>query len=213
MDIYTISFFGVRVFLGVRVEERIKSQQHTSTSRWVESLARCEYGHVDCCYLYINSVRPCDACLRQQNSHWFRLWLVASSAPSNYLNQCFIIAHSTLGKKNFYQILLENGAFSFNCIWKCLENVGHVVSGSVCSREFDAILNILTHCQSNLHPFLNSIERQQQSLVSPAGILHSRNDRNRPWVVGWEYEILNKSMFSDKYFPLATQMDAIHSFR
>ena len=133
MDIYKISFFGVRVFLGVRVEGRIKSQQHTSTSRWVESLARCAYGHVDCCYLYINSLRPCDACMRQQNRQSLVQIIACRLFGTKPLSEPMLY-HCPFDtwEKNFYQILLENGAFSFNCIWKCLENVGHVVSGSVC---------------------------------------------------------------------------------
>ena len=35
-------------------------------------------------------------CVSEQGQHWFRLWLVAYSAPSHYLNQCWIIVNWTL---------------------------------------------------------------------------------------------------------------------
>ena len=38
--------------------------------------------------------------MRQEtNHHWFRYWLVAFSAPSHYLNQCWIIVNLTIGNK------------------------------------------------------------------------------------------------------------------
>ena len=43
---------------------------------------------------------PSDAYLRQQNNHlWFRKWLVAWSAPSHYLNHCWIMVNWTLRNK------------------------------------------------------------------------------------------------------------------
>ena len=48
----------------------------------------------------INSLRQSDAYMRRQsNHHWFRWWLVAWSAPSHYLNQCWNIVHWTLRNK------------------------------------------------------------------------------------------------------------------
>ena len=50
----------------------------------------------------MNSLRPSDAYMRQWNNHhWFRWWLVAWSAPSHYLNQCWIVVNWTL--KNIFQ--------------------------------------------------------------------------------------------------------------
>ena len=49
--------------------------------------------------------------------HWFRLWLVAWSAPSHYLKQCWIIVNWTLRNKlqwNFNQnsnILIQENVF------------------------------------------------------------------------------------------------------
>ena len=34
-----------------------------------------------------------DICVRESGQHWFRWWLVACSAPSHYLNQCFVIVN------------------------------------------------------------------------------------------------------------------------
>ena len=38
-------------------------------------------------------------CVGELGQHWFRKWLVASSASSHYLNQCCIIISRTLGSK------------------------------------------------------------------------------------------------------------------
>ena len=35
-------------------------------------------------------------CVSELGKHWFRQWLVASSAPSHYLNQCWLIVNWTL---------------------------------------------------------------------------------------------------------------------
>ena len=50
--------------------------------------------------LRVNSLRPSDAYMREPiNHHWFRQWLVASPAPSHYLNHCWNIVNRTLGDK------------------------------------------------------------------------------------------------------------------
>ena len=45
-------------------------------------------------------------CVSKSAQHWFRYWLVAYSAPSHYLNQCWVIVNCTLRNKfqwNFNQ--------------------------------------------------------------------------------------------------------------
>ena len=66
----------------------------------------------------VNSSRPGDAYMcRQTNHHWFRKWLVAWTAPSHYLKQCWNIVKWTLGNKlqwNFNQnsnIFIHKNAF------------------------------------------------------------------------------------------------------
>ena len=50
--------------------------------------------------MHVNSLRPSDAYMRQwSNHHWFSSWLVASSAPSHYQNQCWNIVNKTLKNK------------------------------------------------------------------------------------------------------------------
>ena len=39
-------------------------------------------------------------CVSGSGQHWFRQWLVACSAPSHYLNQCWVIVNWTTRKKN-----------------------------------------------------------------------------------------------------------------
>ena len=73
---------------------------------------------------HINSLRPSDAYMRQwTNHHWFRKWLVAWSAASHYLNQCWNIVNWAIGnklqwnlKQNSYIFIQEN-AFE-NVVWK-----------------------------------------------------------------------------------------------
>ena len=58
------------------------------------------FGHVLNGYIKLWTLRPSDAYMRQQsNHHCFRQWLVAWSAPSHYLNQCWIIVDWTLRNK------------------------------------------------------------------------------------------------------------------
>ena len=72
--------------------------------------------------LPLNSLRPSDAyiCISKRRHHWSRYWLVAWSAPSHYLNQCWYIVNSNLGNTlqhvqwNFnrnYNIFIQEDAF------------------------------------------------------------------------------------------------------
>ena len=64
----------------------------------------------------VNSLRPSDAYMRHYtNHHWFRQWLVAWSAPSHYLNQCWFIVNWNFWNKlhwnpnrNSYIFIQEN---------------------------------------------------------------------------------------------------------
>ena len=49
--------------------------------------------------LDINSSPSSVAYMRQSGQHWFRWWLVAYSAPSHSLNQCWLIVNWTLRNK------------------------------------------------------------------------------------------------------------------
>ena len=61
-----------------------------SSSNWNIFLTWCR----------VNSLRPSDAYMRRKtNHHWFRLWLVAWTAPSHYMNQCWNIVNWTLRNK------------------------------------------------------------------------------------------------------------------
>ena len=67
----------------------------------------------------------------QPNHYWFRLWLVAWSAPSHYLDQYRNNVNWTLRNKlkwNFNQ----NFNYSIKYIWNChLRNGSHFVSASM----------------------------------------------------------------------------------
>ena len=91
--------------------------------------------------LSVNSLRPSDAYMLQQtNRHWFRQWLVAWSAPSHYLNQCWDIAHWTHRNKlqwNFYQnsyIFIQENPFE-NGVWK----MASILSRHQCVKPTETI--------------------------------------------------------------------------
>ena len=81
------------------------------------------------CRLSLNSLsRVTHICVSRLDHHWFRKWLVAWSAPSHYLNQCWNIVNWILRKKlqwnlnhNLYIFIQENAIENVVC-----QNVGHV---------------------------------------------------------------------------------------
>ena len=50
--------------------------------------------------------------------HWFRYWLVAYSAPSRYLNQCWISVDFALRNKFKWNFNQNTSFHSRKCIWK-----------------------------------------------------------------------------------------------
>ena len=82
------------------------------------------------------SLRPSDAYIRQwTNHHWFRQWLIAGSAPSHYLNQCWNIVNWTNRNKlqwsrnrNTYIFIQENTLE--NIFWK----MAAILSRSQCVK-------------------------------------------------------------------------------
>ena len=66
----------------------------------------------------LSSLRPSNAYMYQWiNHHWFRWWLVAWSAPSHYLNQCWHIVNWTLRNKLQWN---HNQKFIHCCSRKCI---------------------------------------------------------------------------------------------
>ena len=61
-------------------------------------------------------------CVGELGQHWFRWWLVAWSAPSHYLNQCWNIGNSNLRNKfqwnltpNSHIVIHENASENIVC--------------------------------------------------------------------------------------------------
>ena len=50
-------------------------------------------------------------CVSDSNQHWSRLWLVAYSAPSLYLNQCWVIVNWNLRNKLQWNLNLNTNLF------------------------------------------------------------------------------------------------------
>ena len=60
----------------------------------------------------LNSLRPSDAYMREwTNHHWFRLWLIAWSAPSHYLNPWWNIVNCTLRSKLKWNFIRNSNIF------------------------------------------------------------------------------------------------------
>ena len=59
-------------------------------------------------------------CISEQGQDWFRQWLVACSAPSHYLNQCWLIVNWTIRNKTSVKFeWKQNTFYSRKCIWNC----------------------------------------------------------------------------------------------
>ena len=80
-----------------------------------------------------NSLRQSDACMRHKH-HWFKQWLVAWTAPSHYLNQCWNIVNWTWGT-NVHEILINIHTFSSKKM--------HLKASSAIRRPFCFALNML----------------------------------------------------------------------
>ena len=80
---------------------------------------------------------------RSSYSSWFRWWLVAWSAPSHYLNQCWNIVNSNL-RTNFSEISSEIHAFPFTKM--------HLKMSSGKWRPFCLGLNVLNTSICQISP-------------------------------------------------------------
>ena len=106
-------------------------------------------------------------CISESGQHWFRLWLVAYSAPSHYLNQCWLIVNWTLRDTIRWN-------FSQKSIFFIQENV---LENVIC--EVAAILSRGVSEWLNLTAFLGTVD-------SEAHIVHiSRCQRCRGQLVPW----------------------------
>ena len=83
---------------------------------------------------WVNSLRPSDAYMSQwTNHHWFIYWLVAWTAPSHHLNQCWNMVNWTLRNKLQWNFNRSSKHFhSRKCAWRCLRNGFHFLSPSMC---------------------------------------------------------------------------------
>ena len=69
-------------------------------------------------------------CVSKPGQHYFRQWLIAYSAPSHYLNQCWIIVILALKNKLQWNFNQNKTFHSEKCIWTYrLRNGVHFVQG------------------------------------------------------------------------------------
>ena len=112
---------------------------------------------------HFNSLRPSDAYMRQSTiHHWFIPWLVAWSAPSQYLNQCWNIVNWTLRNKLHWNFNRNSNIFIQE---NALRNV-------VC--EMASILSRL-QCVNNPRPSVSNTYASYD--VWTPELQHSRRDK------------------------------------
>ena len=90
-------------------------------------------------------------CISNLGYHWFRLWLVACSAPSHYLNRCWHIVDWTFGSKfqwNFYQhlnIFIQENAFE-----DVVCEITDIFSWPRCVKSLELCGVMMQHCLEGL---------------------------------------------------------------
>ena len=105
----------------------------------------------------------------QINHNWFRQWLVAWTAPSHYLNQCWNIVNWTPGT-NINEILLKIHTFSFKKI--------HFKMPSGKRRPFCLGLNLLIQNPNLIISELADVIEPSRAMSS-AGTMLTTNSNNK----------------------------------
>ena len=147
-------------------------------------------------------------CVSNSGQLWFRLWLVAYSAPSHYLNQSWVIVNWTIGNKlqwNFYQntklFLHENVFQNIVCEMAAILSRGGWVKGL--SQQ---CCEMISNENEHYHAYISSVSSrqllQQQlgmhkwyflsdmlthcGLVMPYGNIDLDHNWLRLWLVAWQ---------------------------
>ena len=105
----------------------MKNMKLSCLKKWIYDqscnvLSECQRSDI-CVHGWIYSVGPSDAYMRQlTNHHWFRQWIVACTAPSHYLNQCWNNVNWTIKNKFSgifikIDIFFQDSAFEY-VVWK-----------------------------------------------------------------------------------------------
>ena len=118
---------------------------------WDNHMAQCQWSNPRE-YWYINSFPlVLHICIAELGQPWFRLWFGACSAPSHYLNQCWLIVNWTLRNKlqwNLNQItklFIHENAFE-NVVWK----MAAILSGPQCVNPPGADVMTRTKTKHNI---------------------------------------------------------------
>ena len=88
-------------------------------------------------------------CVSELLQHWFKQWLVAWSAPSRYINQCWLVVNWTIWGQ--FSVKFESkykSCHSRNFIWKCrLCNGGDKLNG-ICENVEISYVKIIVSCHT-----------------------------------------------------------------
>ena len=122
---------------------------------------------------YINSLRLSNAYMRRwSNHHRFRQWLVAWSAPSHYLNQCWNIVNWTLGNKlqwNFNRN--SNISFLENALESVVCEIAAILSRSQCVKEASMPLACIIHRNNELFAMWFQLKNRPRIMHTNSALL------------------------------------------
>ena len=118
-------------------------------------------------------------CVNELDQHWFRKWLGASSAPSHYLNQCWVIVNLTIRNKlkwNFNQntklFISKNASENIVCKMAAILPKGKWVN-HVVTRLHCILLKMSYATVPEGNNILNTNKTKLKSRVTPPPISQS----------------------------------------
>ena len=109
-------------------------------------------------------------CVSKSDQHWFRQWLVAYSAPSHYLNQCWVIVNWTRGR-NFSEILIKIQNIPFTKM--------HLKISSAKWRSFCPGGRSVNYPGPHVGPWWSLFTREVSVIL---GMRMITNQERRPWL-------------------------------
>ena len=105
-------------------------------------------------------------CISESGQHWIRQWLVAYSAPSHYLNQCWVIVNWTLMNKLQQNFNQNTKHFIHKNASENIRLLG--LSSMMSSRSWIHQKRMSSSCKDQGQPIDWPKEAEQTSNQSPA---------------------------------------------
>ena len=151
-----------KVFLcGVRLLNEASFASFNGLAPKRGSYMCCKVGHPHRMAILTHLPQVPHICFIESGQHWFRQWLVAYSAPSHYLNQCWVIVNWTLRNRlqwNFNQntklFIHENASENIVCEMATILCRGRWVNSTnhkmwpIVRGDVPSFISALTHLYS-----------------------------------------------------------------